>query len=102
MPRIAFESDPTHYLRLRNSLLPATLGVTRIGGVVVFTQSHLHLSTRGPAAFKADEHLLQAAWQSLLQAVAPSSSVFGLHAAFGDGIAAKHEHICASGWLVQF
>ena len=59
-PKCSLKQTQNHYLKLRESLLPEAAAVTVDGvGDVVLSQSHLHRSTRGPAAFKADEHLLQ-------------------------------------------
>ena len=91
-----------HYLRLRKSLLPDAAAVA-VDGVdaAVLTQSHSHLSTRGPAAFNADEQSLQVSWQSFWHIVAPSSSVLGLHVELGDGIAWKQEHSSPAGLFMH-
>ena len=56
---LVLKQTQNHYLKLRESLLPEAAAVAVDGVVEVLSQSHLHRSTRGPAAFKADEHLLQ-------------------------------------------
>ena len=84
---LVLKQTQNHYLKLRESLLPeaAAIDVDGVGDVLL--QSHLHRSTRGPAAFKADEHLLQVDRQALSHPVTPLSRAPGLHADFGDGIA---------------
>ena len=86
-PKLSLKQTQNHYLKLRESLLPEAAAVAVDGVGDALSQSHLHRSTRGPAAFKADEHLLQVDRQALSHPVTPLSRAPGLHADFGDGIA---------------